>query len=182
MIRFKNEIYWDYFIHPVTGMITDEKGNIVEEKIYQCRPRVMIHGKPMAVHQIQSHTFYGYNGPTWHVHHRDGNPLNNDLYNLIYLPQEIHISLESKGRHRSKESRLKNRTAHLGKKASKETKEKMSKSRKGHLTTDSTKEKISNALKGHSISAESKDKISASLKKYYAEKRALISVSSIPTE
>ena len=125
MIRYRNEVFWDYFIHPQTGMITDEFGNVVEQHFAGDRMYVNIHGRGRRVHQIQAHTAWGYKEGC-DVHHRDGNPLNNDLYNLEYITHGAHSSITlskanigrvpwMKGKNHTSEAKLKNRLAHLGK-------------------------------------------------------------------
>ena len=61
MIRFKEVVLWNLFIHPETGMITDANGDELEQKVNQgyayvnltkyvkfpCQP---------GVHCIQAHT------------------------------------------------------------------------------------------------------------------------------
>ena len=153
MIRYKNKVFWDYFIHPETGMITDSAGNVLEEKVSsRGRPYVIIDGISMHVHCIQAHTKYGYI-KGYDVHHQDDNRLNNDLYNLAYIPKGIHASLTNKGKAKSKETKNKISKSLIGRKGkakSKETKNKISKSLIGRKHSEETKKKMSEAKKGRS--------------------------------
>lgn len=99
MIRFRNYIIWDLFINPETGMITDCDGNVLEERICRGRPYVNLtkyvkeRCQP-GVHEVQAHTKYGYI-KGYDAHHIDENKLNNDLYNLAYIPHEEHKRLHN---------------------------------------------------------------------------------------
>ena len=150
MIRYKNKVFWDYFIHPETGMITDSAGNVLEEKVSsRGRPYVIIDGISMHVHCIQAHTKYGYI-KGYDVHHQDDNRLNNDLYNLAYIPKGIHASLTNKGKAKSKETKNKISKSLIGRKHSEETKKKMSEAKKGRSwpKSEDWKKKMSEAKKG----------------------------------
>ena len=52
MIRFRNQRFEDYFIDPVTAVITDKNGIVQPIKMYRGYPFF----KKMAVHRIQMHT------------------------------------------------------------------------------------------------------------------------------
>ena len=92
MIRFKDKILEDYFIDPVTAVITNKNGVVQKTYLHNGRPVF----KKMNVHQIMTHTFYGYKSG-YDVHHLDENKMNNALSNLVYLTREEHISLHNKG-------------------------------------------------------------------------------------
>lgn len=161
MIKFKDEVFWDYFIHPETGMITDEHGNVKTQHLYDGYMWVFIHSNAMQVHCIQAHTAWGYT-KGFDAHHRDGNKLNNDLYNLEYLPHEKHSSITHKGKIISEAERKHHSEVmkgheppNKGKKMSEEQKHKLSEIKKGkpspfkgrHLS-DEVKKKLSDAHKG----------------------------------
>jgi len=150
MIRYRNEVFWDYFIHPQTGMITDEFGNVVEQhQDVRGYFFVRINSAQFIVHCIQAHTAWGYK-EGFDVHHRDENKLNNDLYNLEYLPHGKHASLTNKGKVVSKETKNKISKSLIGNKHSEETKKKMSEAKKGRSwpKSEDWKKKMSEAKKG----------------------------------
>lgn len=153
MIRFKDKTFEQWSICPATGDIFDSKsGHVQSVKIYGDRPRF----KRMPVQQIMAHTFYGYN-PGYDVHHKDENPLNNSLSNLMYLTHSEHVRLHA-GELRHDETRVKLSASHKGKQGywkgkhlSEEIRLKMSESHKGKKLkslSEETKAKISAAMKG----------------------------------
>lgn len=96
MIRYKEQVFKDYFIDPETAIITDKNGIVQEQKLHQGR----LEFKGMRVHVIQAWT-YKYKemkkildetGDV-NVHHDDRNPLNNTLSNLIPMSREAHGDL-----------------------------------------------------------------------------------------
>lgn len=173
MIRFKDNIFEDYSIDPVTAVITDINGKVKHVYFHGERPVVKIHGFVMPVHQVQAHTAYGYRKGNI-VHHNDENILNNALSNLDYDHDqawhiahhhpEKHISEETrkevgarfrgrtsafKGRTHTEEAKEKNRISHTGKKCSDETKEKMRISHTGKEYSNETRAKHSLKTKGN---------------------------------
>lgn len=61
MIRFKNNVFDDYFIDEHTAVITDKNGNVKKYWIsHGGYKAVKIDGIEMLVHQVQAHTKYGY--------------------------------------------------------------------------------------------------------------------------
>lgn len=95
MIRYRDKVYEDYSIDPVTAVITDKEGNIVSQHIKQGR----LYFKGMPVHCIQAHTAWGFK-QGYDVHHLDENKLNNALSNLQYLTRSRHMMIHrnNKGR------------------------------------------------------------------------------------
>ena len=92
MIRFRNEIFEDYFIDS-NGIIKDKNGEIQQLSLYKDG---RLRFKRMLVHKIQMHTNYGYDKDK-DIHHKDGNKTNNSLDNLIYLTRKEHMSIHKKG-------------------------------------------------------------------------------------
>ena len=133
MIRYKDTILEDYFIDPVTAVITNSKGEIQKTTIQK---NGYAYFKNMYIHQIQIHTHIGYK-KGYHIHHIDENKLNNSLSNLIYLTKSEHNIIHKKGNKNM-----------FGKHLSEETKRKMSESQKGKTLSEETKRKISESLKG----------------------------------
>lgn len=64
------------------------------------------------------------------------------------------------GKHHSRESNLKNRASHLGRKLSKEHKIKIGLKSRGHTLSKKVREQISKKLKGHEVSEDRRRKIS----------------------
>ena len=132
MIRYKDKIFPEYFIDPVTAVITNSKGEIQRTYIKGGRPKF----KKMSIHQIQVHTNLGYKFGM-DIHHLDENKLNNSLSNLVYLTRSEHTTLHNKERTFSEETKNKMSEAAkgnknmLGKHHSEESKQKMSEAAKG---------------------------------------------------
>ena len=154
MIKYKDTTLEDFFIDPITAVITNSKGEIQETKIRDGRP----YFKSMAIHKIQAHTNYGYK-KGFDVHHLDENKMNNSLENLVYLTHSEHSKIHGKNiseERKRKISEAKKGEKHplYGKQLSEETKKKLSDSLKGHKVSEETKQKMSEASKG-----KNKDKI-----------------------
>lgn len=132
MIRFKDKVFEDYFIDPVTAVITDKYGNVQEPLIRQGYAFF----KGMGVHRIQAHTAYGYK-QGYDVHHIDINPLNNSLSNLAYISHSEHVKLHALGN-----------TNCLGRKYSDEHKRNISESLKGRIFSEEHRLHISISGKG----------------------------------
>ena len=141
MIRCKDTILEDFFIDPITAVITNSKGEIQKIKIKDGRPYFKRHW----VHQWQVHTHIGYK-EGYDIHHLDENKMNNSLSNLVYLTHSEHAKIHNK----------------IGKKLSDETKRKLSEAKK--QMSEETKRKISEARKGKHHSKETKRKMSESMK------------------
>ena len=162
MIQYKDKIFPEFFIDPVTAIITNSKGEIQETSIHKNgRP----YFKNMCIHKIQVHTHIGYKFGM-DIHHIDKNKLNNSLSNLVYLTRSEHTHLHKKGRTFSEETKKKIGEAQKGKILSDETKQKMSEAAKGKTISEEAKRKISEAAKGNKNmlgkhhSEESKQKMS----------------------
>ena len=126
MIRYKDIILEDYFINPVTAIITNLKGEIQKTYIKGGRP----HFKCYKVHEWQVHTHYGWK-QGMDIHHIDENKMNNSLSNLVYLTHSEHSKIHKKGKHHSEETKLKIGEASKGRRHSEETKRKISEASKG---------------------------------------------------
>ena len=141
MIRFRDTILEDYFIDPVTAIITNSKGEIQKTKINEC-------GRPcfhcMEIHRIQVHTHLGYK-LGMDIHHLDENKLNNSLSNLIYLTRSEHSKIH--GENLSEETIRKMSDSQKGKKLSEETRRKIGKAAKGRTLSEDAKRKIGEAKK-----------------------------------
>ena len=162
MIKFKDKIFPDYFIDPVTAIITNSKGEIQKIKIKDGRPYFKKHW----IHQWQVHTHVGYK-KGYDIHHIDENKMNNSLSNLVYLTRSEHVKIHSNGnknmlgKHHSEETKRK--LSEANKNMSEETKKKMSEVHKGNKNmlgkhhSEETKRKMSEAKKN--MSEETKRKI-----------------------
>lgn len=107
MIRYRDKEFKDYFIDEKTAVITDINGKILPQYLSGDRPRICIKQIAMNVHCIQAHTAWGYKGKNYHVHHKDGNPLNNALSNLEYIKHSIHSKITNIGHIVKPETRIK---------------------------------------------------------------------------
>ncbi len=146
MIRYKDKTFEQWSICPATGEIFNSAtGEVQKVPLHQGRPRF----KGMPVHQIMANTFFGYK-LGYDVHHKDENPLNNSLSNLVYLTHSEHTKLHST-------ELLHN-----------ETRAKLSLALKGKPFSDEHRAKLSTAMKGKNkgktLSDEHKAKMSASHK------------------
>ena len=149
MIQYKDKIFPEYFIDPVTAIITNSKGEI--QKTYILNGRSYFKGHK--VYEWQLHTHLGYK-KGFDIHHIDENIMNNSLENLVYLTKSEHSKLHNKGENHPM----------YGKHLSEETKKKLSESQKGenspmygkHLSEE-TKKKLSESHKGKTSS--NKDRI-----------------------
>lgn len=110
MICYKDKIFPEYFIDPVTAIITNSKGEVQETKINECG-RQCFHC--MEIHKIQIHTHLVYK-KGFDIHHIDKNKLNNALSNLVYLTKQK-MSEAAKGRIFSEETKRKLSESHKGK-------------------------------------------------------------------
>lgn len=97
MIRYKDDIFEDYFIDKNTGIITRRDGSEVETRIhgpYLCiKKEGKLNGLPIHVIQVHTHIGYSPEMSKLHVHHLDDNPLNNALDNLVLLTNSEHQKL-----------------------------------------------------------------------------------------
>lgn len=147
MIRFKDTIFPEYFIDPVTAIITNDKGEVQETSIGSNGRPVF---KNMGIHRIQIHTHLGYK-KGYDIHHLDENKMNNSLSNLVYLTRgehaKIHCKEKFKGKHFSDDHKRKLSEAHKDKKLSEEAKRKMSEAHKGKKMDEEAKKKLSEAAK-----------------------------------
>ena len=127
MIQYKDKIFPEYFIDPVTAIITNSKGEIQKTTIHK-------NGRPffhyMEIHRIQVHTHLGYK-LGMDIHHLDENKLNNSLSNLIYLTHSEHAKIH--GENMSDEHKRKLSEAAKGKKLSEETKRKIGEAKKSTI-------------------------------------------------
>ena len=159
MIQYKDKIFPEYFIDPITAVITNSKGEIQKTCIHKDG---YAYFKNLYIHQIQIHTHIGYK-KGYDIHHIDENKLNNSLSNLIYLTHSEHNIIHKKGnknmfgKHHSEDAKrkmsesLKGENHPLfGKHHSNETLRKMSEAQKGRTLSEETKRKISESLKGRS--------------------------------
>lgn len=150
MIRYKDKIFTDYFIDPVTAVITNSKGEVQKITI---RKNGRPYFKGMSIHQIQIHTHIGYK-QGYDIHHIDENKLNNSLKNLVYLTRNEHTKIHHKGENNS----------FYGKHHSDEAKKKIGEANKGRTFSEEWKKKLSEAAKGRIFSEDHKRKLSAANK------------------
>ena len=155
MIRYKDTILEDFFIDPITAIITNSKGEI--QKTYIKRGRAYF--KRYKVHEWQMHTHVGYK-QGYIIHHLDHNKMNNSLSNLVYITRSEHNIIHKKGnknmfgKHHSEESKKKLSEINQGKKHpffgkhhTEEANLKMSEAAKGRTLSKDTKRKIGEANK-----------------------------------
>lgn len=136
IILNENEIL-DGFTIDVNGIIRNTSGEIENTRIHKGYEIF----KNQSVHRIMMYTYNGYRDwHKWHIHHLDGNRLNNKLENLVYLTPVEHIRLHNKGRHMSEETKqklseyMKSQIGRMkGKHHSSEAKHKMSEAHKGRI-------------------------------------------------
>ena len=163
MIRFKDTILEDFFIDPITAIITNSNGEIQETYINQGRPYFKGH----KVYEWQMHTYLGYK-KDYDIHHLDHNKMNNSLSNLVYLTRSEHTKIHSENM--SEETKNKIGEAAKGRTFSEEWKKKISESLKGNTCrlgtkhSDEAKKKMSEAAKGRIFSEEAKKKMSEAKK------------------
>lgn len=133
MIRYKDTILENYFIDPITTVITNSKGEIQKTSIHKNgRPYFKGH----KLHEWQMHTHVGYK-EGYDIHHLDENKLNNSLSNLVYLTRNEHTKLHMKGENHPL----------FGKHHTEESKKKMSEAAKGKTFSEEAKRKIGEANK-----------------------------------
>ena len=169
MIRYKDKFFPEYFIDPVTAVITNSKGEIQKTSIHKNgRP----YFKNMDIHKIQVHTNLGYK-KDYDIHHIDENKMNNSLSNLVYLTRSEHSKIHHKsenhplyGKHHSDEAKKKMSEALKGRIFSEDYKRKMSELCSGEKNgmygkhhSEESKKKMSEAAKGKTLSEETKRKI-----------------------
>ena len=142
MIKYKDTILEEFFIDPVTAIITNSKGEIQKTYINKGRPCFKCHG----VHEWQVHTHIGYK-EGYDIHHLDENKMNNSLSNLVYLTHSEHMKIHMEGKNHP----------FYGKHHSEEAKQKISKAMKN--MSDETKKKMSKSHKGKTLSEETKIKL-----------------------
>ena len=145
MIIFRNKILEEFFIDPVTAIITNSKGEIQKTTIHKNgRP----YFKSQGIHEWQVHTHVGYQRGMV-IHHIDENKFNNSLSNLVYLTNSEHRRIHMKGKNNPM----------YGKHLSEETKRKIGEASKERNAgenhpfyskhhTEEAKRKISDARKG----------------------------------
>jgi hypothetical protein len=103
--------------------------------------------------------------PEGHViHHIDGNPINNTLFNLKLMSSSDHSSLHQKGKKQSEETLKKRSEALKGRSRSEETKRKISMGLKGKKQSEETKRKISKSMKGNRMNAKLSERQVRSIK------------------
>ena len=158
MIRYKDTILEDFFIDPITAIITNSKGEIQKTCIHKDGRAYF---KRHAVHQWQVHTNLGYK-KDYDIHHIDENKMNNSLSNLVYLTRSEHSKIHSNGKILSEETKQK--LSEAKKNMSEETKLKIGEASKGRRHSEETKLKIGEASKGRRHSEETKRKISEAKK------------------
>ena len=136
MIQYKDKIFPDYFIDPITAVITNSKGEIQRTYIKRGRP----YFKNCPIHCWQMHTHIGYK-KGYDIHHIDENKMNNSLENLVYLTHSEHSKLHNKGKILSNEAKIKLSIAHKRENLSEETIRKMSDSEKRENLSEETRRK-----------------------------------------
>lgn len=118
------------------------------------------------------------------IHHDDGNKTNNEIWNLIPMSVQEHMSFHSKNRIVSKETCKKISDSNKGHFVSEETKKKISEKHKGKKLSEETKKKLrivhkgqNNGMYGKNHSEESKRRISENRKGIYHSLSARIKMS-----
>ena len=160
MIQYKDKIFPEYFIDPITAVITNLKGEIQKISIHKDgRPYFKCH----TLHEWQVHTHLGYK-KGFDIHHIDENKMNNSLENLVYLTHSEHAKLHNKGKIFSNEVKIKMSIAHKRENLSEETIRKMSDSQKGKKLSEETRRKMSDSRKRENLSEETRRKLSEALK------------------
>ena len=155
MIRFRDKIFPEYFIDPITAVITNSKGEIQKTKINE-RGRPCFKG--VGIHVWQVHTHLGYK-KDYDIHHLNENKMNNSLENLVYLTKSEHMKIHHKGENNVMFGKTGEKHPMYGKHYSEETKRKMSKSHKRENLSEETIRKMRDSQKGKKLSEETKKKI-----------------------
>lgn len=100
------------------------------------------HGK--LLHRLIFEDYYGEISPNTHIHHLDGNPLNNCILNLEAMSKSEHISYHNKGKILSDETRRKLSEIRIEKGLGKGENNPMY----GKIHSENTRKKISEKLSG----------------------------------
>lgn len=133
MIKYKNFEFEDYFIDPITAVITDVNGNKVRQYDRSGYLVVYIHKMQICVHCIMAHTYLGYKEEPYVVDHKDENKHNNALNNLHWLKRGINVSKSLTGKPKSDEAVKRMKIANTGQKRTTETKQKQRENKLGRL-------------------------------------------------
>ena len=153
MIRYKDKIWENFDIDPITAEITDKNGYV--QKTYVKHGRTMFKG--VGVYCIMAHTFLGYR-EGFVVHHLDGNKMNDILSNLVIMTKQEHQNIHKPA---------------LGMKHTEEWCKAHSKFMKfnnvPHNQSASAKQKIREARLGMKASSDTKEKMSASHRKFFED-------------
>ena len=126
MIKYKDTIFPEFFIDPVTAIITNSKGEIQRTYIKGGRP----YFKKYPIHHWQVHTHIGYK-EGFDIHHIDHNKMNNALSNLVYLTRSEHSKLHNKGENHPMYGKTGKKNPMYGKHHSLESIRKISEANKG---------------------------------------------------
>ena len=89
-IVYKDHNFTGYKKNSENGEITNVDGVIQKVNIYNGH----LFFKRVPVHRIQASTWLGYK-KNYDVHHKDFNPFNNNIKNLVYLTRSEHIRLHN---------------------------------------------------------------------------------------
>lgn len=155
MIKYKDIILEDFFIDPITAIITNSKGEIQKTSVHKDGRSYF---KGHRVYEWQMHTYLGWKKGLV-IHHLDHNKMNNALSNLVYLTNSEHMTIHSENMSEETKKKISNKLNgrtpwNKGKTASEETKKKLSAAKKGQNHplfgqhhSEETKQKISEAIK-----------------------------------
>lgn len=136
MIRLGKDKVDERFNILADGTIVDLQGNVQELKTSKGR----FYFEGVKTYQIQMWTNFGYRDTKkWAIHHKDQNPLNNSIYNLVFMTRSEHTKLHWKGKKFSEEHIKNLSKSHIGSRLSKET---LTKLHFVHLGNEITKGRI----------------------------------------